>query len=298
MRLKVFQARTLAQAMMQIRGELGPDALLLATRRIAGGVEVTAALEPDMAGDGPAPPRGDALALDYHAVPAALAARLAADGPLEDALVRLLRFEPLALLPARAPVLLAGPPGAGKTLTAARLATRLVLAGRAPLVVTADAQRAGGAEQLAAFTRLLGVRLFVAEGGASLGAALAQREPGRAAIIDLPGSDPRHAQERAELAALAGVAAGELVTVLPAGLDPAEAAELAQGYREAGARRLVVTRLDVARRLGAVVAAAHAGLALSDAGIGPGAADGLVPLTPALLAGRLARIPEGPAIHG
>jgi flagellar biosynthesis protein FlhF len=79
-----------------------------------------------------------------------------------------------------------------------------------------------------------------------------------------------------------------VVLVLPAGLDPAEAADLAVAYAEAGASLLIVTRLDLARRLGSVVAAAGAArLVLTEAGIGPGAADGLVQLTPALLAGRL-----------
>jgi hypothetical protein len=40
-----------------------------------------------------------------------------------------------------------------------------------------------------------------------------------------------------------------------------------------------------------VLAAAAAGLTLVEAGVGPGAADGLVPLTPDLLARRLMRIP-------
>jgi hypothetical protein len=76
--------------------------------------------------------------------------------------------------------------------------------------------------------------------------------------------------------------------VLPAGLDPAEAADLAVAFAEAGASLLIVTRLDLARRLGGVVAAAAAArLPLTEAGIGPGAADGLVRLTPAFLATRL-----------
>ena len=76
--------------------------------------------------------------------------------------------------------------------------------------------------------------------------------------------------------------------VLPAGLDPAESAELAIAHAEAGALSLIVTRLDLSHRLGGVIAAASAGgLPLTEAGIGPGAADGLVPFTPALLAERL-----------
>ena len=47
MRLKLFRAPAMAAAMAQVRAELGPDALILGTRRVAGGVEITAALEPD-----------------------------------------------------------------------------------------------------------------------------------------------------------------------------------------------------------------------------------------------------------
>ena len=82
-----------------------------------------------------------------------------------------------------------------------------------------------------------------------------------------------------------------IAVVIPAGADPGEAAEAAAALAEGGARLLVATRLDVARRLGSILAAAEAGLALAEAGIGPGAADGLVPFTPALLAARLLRQP-------
>ena len=53
-----------------------------------------------------------------------------------------------------------------------------------------------------------------------------------------------------ELTALAATARAAMVLVLPAGLDPAEAADQAQAYVAAGARLLVATRLDLARRLG------------------------------------------------
>jgi flagellar biosynthesis protein FlhF len=75
--------------------------------------------------------------------------------------------------------------------------------------------------------------------------------------------------------------------VLPAGLDAAEATDLAQAFAAMGARFLVATRLDVGRRLGGILAASAAGLALAEAGIGPGAADGMIPLTPVWLAERL-----------
>jgi flagellar biosynthesis protein FlhF len=56
---------------------------------------------------------------------------------------------------------------------------------------------------------------------------------------------------------------------------------------------LIATRLDLAHRLGGVVAAAAAShLLLAEAGIGPGAADGLIPFTPSILAARLCRFGE------
>ncbi|WP_175562720.1 hypothetical protein [Muricoccus roseus] len=158
MRLRVFRAARMADAMAECRQALGPDALILSTRRTAAGVEVTAALEPaeeplppppgPAPGPGPAP-AGPPDPLGRHNIPAALRARFGTGGAA--ALAAALRFGgvPEAV---RQPLALVGPPGAGKTLTCAKLATRLVLGGAAPLVVTADSQRAGATEQIAAFT--------------------------------------------------------------------------------------------------------------------------------------------------
>ncbi len=55
MRLKLYRAATVPQAMSRVRAELGADALILATRRVAEGVEVTAALEPHAPASPPRP---------------------------------------------------------------------------------------------------------------------------------------------------------------------------------------------------------------------------------------------------
>ena len=214
-----------------------------------------------------------------------LAASLAAGPELSAALAAHFTFQ---RLPADRPLLFVGPPGAGKTLTTARLATRHVLGGAAPTIITADGKRAGAAEQLAAYTRLLSLTLILAPDAVTLARALARpRSPGPV-LIDCPGTDPFHAPDREEIQAFAATAKAVVILVLPAGLCPDEAADLGQAYARAGATHLVATRLDLARRVGSILAAAHAArLALAEAGIGPGAADGLVPLTPELLATRL-----------
>jgi len=303
MRLKLYRARAMREAMEQVRRELGDDALIVDTRRIVGGVEITVAIEPEAVlseppfpSPSPSPP-GDPerlAALSYHAVPTALAARLQA-GPLAFALSAALHFAGLPLSPGSRPLLLAGPPGGGKTLTAARLATRLVLRGATPLVITTDGKRAGAVEQLAAFTRLLGVELQTADDPVLLARALQRRSDGAPVLIDTAGCDPFDPGEREVLRTLAVSAGAVVAAVLPAGGDAAESAELAAALAGTGATLLIATRLDVARRLGGILAAAAAGLALAEAGIGPGAADGLVPLTPDLLAARLQRSADNAA---
>lgn len=287
MRLKLYRARDIAGAMAQVRAELGADALILSTRRVGEGVEVTAALEDPAPLALVASDPGREAALAWHGVPAPLARTLLA-GTLADALRHGFGFAPIPTTPGDPPLLLTGPPGGGKTLTAAKLATRLVLAGSAPLVVTADGKRAGATEQLAAFTRLLGLQLVVAHNPLTAARALTRRQGAAPVILDGPGCNPFDPAQRDELAALAAATGARTALVLPAGVCPAEAGELGSAFAEAGASLLIATRLDAARRLGGILAAADAGgLALAEGGTGPGAADGLVPLTPERLAERL-----------
>ena len=287
MRLKLFHAPTMAAAMAAVRAELGDDALILNTKRVANGVEIAAALEADPEPDLTPPDPARISALAWHGVPAALHASLV-HGDLIAAIGKAIMFGALPLAPHDPPLLLTGAPGAGKTLTAVRLATRLVMAGTPPMVISTDGKRAGATEQLAAFTRLLGVDLLVASHPVSLARALARRRDGAPVLIDTAGADIREAEQMRELKELCQSADAHMALVLPAGLDPAEAGDLAAAHVAAGARSLIATRLDLSRRMGSVVASASGtGLKLTEAGIGASAADGLVPFTPALLAARL-----------
>ena len=301
MRLKLYRAATVAQAMAQVRSDLGPEALILSTRRTGEGVVLTAAIDPDDVQPAPLPtipvltasepqPSADVL---RQGLPASLAAMLG--GPdLKGNLAALLRFGPLpGGFAERSPhgrLLLAGLPGAGKTLSIARLATQLVLAGVRPAVITADGRRAGAAEELAAYTRLLGLDLMVASTPATLKRALTTGacQAGGPVLIDTSGINPFVTAELDGLAELARAAEAEPVLVMAAGQDAEDSADQAEAFARAGVAHLLVTRLDLARRVGGVVMAAHAGkLTLT---LACGAACATVPaepMTPALLAGKL-----------
>src|SRR5687767_2775033 len=47
MKIKTYNCRDMRSALRQVREEQGPDAVILSTRHLAGGVEVTVAVDPD-----------------------------------------------------------------------------------------------------------------------------------------------------------------------------------------------------------------------------------------------------------
>ncbi len=332
MRLKAYTAATIAEAMQQIREELGEDAAIVATDTDGNGVRVVAALDAEPA---PAAPRSvpqpvawptvaakrpeptaeprerasaaptaerDAVlarALAHHGVPEAIVANLVGGAPqgatpaatLAARVAQLLRFGNLADRRETSPVLLAGPPGAGKTLVAAKLAARAALKGQAIRIVTTDIGSAGAIEQLTAFTEPLNIELETADGPAALARVLSQtptaviRDGKPQVVIDTRGVNPFDAVEMAGLSALIVASRAEATLVLPAGGDAHESAEMAEAFAHIGCSRLVTTRLDIARRLGGILAAATVGrLALAETGASPIVAHGLQTLNPQLLA--------------
>jgi flagellar biosynthesis protein FlhF len=303
MRLRSFTARTMPDAMALVRQQLGADAVILSTQRGGAGVVVTAALdeidEPTadmLAGE----PQQDPIeilheTLAAHGTPARLvdkllaaAAELAALPPIDalaGSLEKTLNFAPLVLRRGAKALIMVGPPGAGKTVVTAKLATRAVLAGRAVRVISSDTVRAGGIAQLEAFTRLLGIALHRAESEHEMERLTLAATPDEIVLIDSGGINPYSASDRRELADLIAAARAEPIFVLPAGGDVFDTIEMAQAFRLLGAARLLVTRLDMVHRLGSVLGAAEAsGLGFCGAGTASDVAKGLTPLNPVALA--------------
>lgn len=318
MQTRIFTGPDRDAAVARLRAELGEDAIILDIDAPPGGpARVVAApgeaMPDDQARtnagatrpqDAPAadpdrPPAARsvlATLLARHNVPAGLAARMlrsefAGDAlatSLPAALAANLEFARLPVGAAASRILVAGPAGAGKTSTCAKLAARILLAGGQPCLASTDDWRVGGAEQLRRYAEAMGCAFEEATKPQDL-AALASRLPaGTALVVDTPGLDPLQA---AEVDALAGWCAALRVApilVLPAGLDADEAADTALGFAALGATMLVASRVDAARRLGGILSAADAAsLALCAAGNAPRIADGLVDLDAQALADML-----------
>lgn len=228
----------------------------------------TAGLMADAARLGPSPgPESLAQALDLHIAFAPLPAEL------ETALV------------------LIGQPGAGKTAAAAKIAVRAVLAGRAAALVTTD-MSAGALGQIEAFADLIRLPVEAAADPEALREVVARliaEDPGRAVIVDTQGVNPFDRAElthlRRLIAACGQDAEPVLVAAAQGGRDIEDQAVI---FKALGARRLIATRLDVARRLGGLICAAQAaGLALAQASASPYIAETMEPLNPFALARRL-----------
>lgn len=319
MRLKSFEAASLPEAMKAVRAHFGPNAIILSTLDDGPGgrVRVTAAIEEEALEAAAEVTRqsdlkeldGLASALSFHRMPqglseqtlAAAAAALPSGDPvlaLASALEAGFGFQPFDAQTEEGPLLLLGPPGGGKTSSAAKLCTLAKLAGRKTTLITMDGEKAGGRHQIAAFAKALEAKVYEAKDAAVLGRSLEALEKDQLVVIDTPGANAFDPAELDRLQAALAASGAAPVLVLPAGGDALESAEIAQAFAGLAAGgtplRLIATKLDAARRLGGLLSASHvtAGL-LSAAGIAPQVAGGLVPLDPVTLARMM--LPEGSA---
>jgi len=310
MRLKTFNAKTMNEAMDLVRAELGADAIIIQSDEGKSGVRITAALEA-----GSTPPTPDAApspnqtplayeashelpkavefdtadiraVLNHHSLPFDTAGHIEQSassvnaGSLSEAigtaLETTIRFSPITDAHAR-PIMLVGPPGAGKTICAAKLTADALLHDRQVHLISTDTVKAAGIQQLDHFAQLMKQTVSTADTPAELAAVVNSRKNHNClTIIDTPGTNAFDMQELEELLKFIQKIDAEPVLVLPAGLDPLDAQEIAGVFARMGCQRFIATRLDAARRYAGIVMAARPGfLSLAAISRSPYVADGL-----------------------
>jgi len=312
MRIRTFTAASMSEAMALVRREMGLDAIIISTRNNPrGNVEVRAAVEdaaPTAKAEEAARARrhNDAAryeAFDYlhqltwHGAPDWFARGLSqAAEALDDlepvpalaaAMDARLGFSPLPIASETA-ILLAGGSGVGKSAALAKLAARALTGGAPVAIIAVEGANKASAAAAAVFAETAGAEFAAAPDLQQLaGLAARARAAGRVIFIDMPGVNPFDPQDALLARRCASAAWAEMVAVLPADQHPQELDDSAHVFASMGAKRAIVTRLDIARRrAGAIAAAGIAGLKLAHLSMGWQISGGLAPAT----ASRIARM--------
>jgi len=245
-------------------------------------------------------------ALDFHDVGADLAkalrktARALGGGNTAQgfaaALDACLKFAPVPALPQR-PILLIGAPGSGKTITTAKLSARAVLRGSPVDIVSADTLRTGAAEQLSMIANVMNQTVQTVDNAQMLADFLGSRDTLNAipkpCFVDCPATNPYDDRDLQHLESLINVADVEPVLICKANVSRDELCDQTKMFAAFGVRRLILSQVDVSRRLGsALTAADHAGLSIAQLSASPYVADGLEAIDAAKLSERLLATPQ------
>ncbi len=299
----IVSSRTLEEGGMRVTAAVDEEPLRDPVEALVDGIEDPALLFGGIRdyGDLPDPDLDNKVeriskALLWHRVPADLHDRIVtaaeqsknagdARAVLAETFEQVFRFHPLEAKPFETPLMLVGQPGAGKTTTIAKIAARGVMENLKPAVITADTVRAGGVEQLAAFTKVLKLELAKVNSPDQLKDALNDNKKSDQILVDCPGVNAFDAASMKELHAFVKSSSMELIVALSGGMDVEESAEVARAFAVLGARSIIPTRLDISRRLGGILAAAdQAGLAFAGMGHKADIATGFAPLDAKTLA--------------
>ncbi|WP_262694811.1 flagellar biosynthesis protein FlhF [Kordiimonas aquimaris] len=327
MRLKTFHEKTMKQVMEAVRNEMGADAIIVQIEENEGGVRVTAAIEAiassrvpealqqtyetpvSFEASYPLTPTKEydsadiAAVINHHGLPFETAEHLktalnaieksSLSSAFADALDTTIRFNPLTDVATR-PIMLVGPPGVGKTITTAKLTADALLHERSVHIITTDTIKAGGLQQLDHFAQLMKQTVSTADTPEELAAIVrARTTPADLTLIDTSGTNPFDMEELKLLLGMIQAIDAEPVLVLPAGLDPLDAQEIAGIFARLGCRRFIATKLDAARRYAGLVMAARPGyLAMAGISRSPYVAEGLEPATPVNFAKLLTSLPR------
>lgn len=205
--------------------------------------------------------------------------------------------EDAAAAPAQV-VVVAGPPGAGKTLTLVKLAASLGLARRRTVqILSADSVKIGAPDQLRTYAAILGVPFEFAQTPGALERAVEASRGRKLILIDTPGYSPREMGEAKPLAAaIAKMSGAEVHLVLSASTKNADLLRAVESYRVFAPHRLLFTRLDETASYGSILnTAIRSGLPVSFLCRGQSVPEDIEPAAAEVLLGAAKRESEGVA---
>lgn len=314
MRMKLYSASNREEVMALIMQEMGKDAVILSEGECDDGYEARAAVEratsvvaPNFASKPVAAPQLQVSRyrerlkeiMMWHAAPEGFADMVATSGSrlagaptdpaagFSSALEGVIGFAPVQPT-LNKPIMLVGPPGSGKTSTAAKLIRRARAANVKAVPIVGDFDATAGGHQLAAYLQQThGDIESFPEPGELISSVKRHHDSGEGVVIDIPAINPMDREDLQRLDDLINLMNVEPILVLSAEGHPLDLEESVRAFADLGINRCIVTKLDVVRRRGGVLFALASGkMNLSHLALTPFIGGGLIPATP----NRLARI--------
>ncbi|KXV06472.1 P-loop NTPase family protein [Acetobacter malorum] len=233
--------------------------------------------------------------LKWHSLPRELITALSG-GTLASGLERLLTFGDLPVAPGK-PIAFSGASGSGKTMALAKLAVRLsqqnVAGQRPPLVVACDTTP-GSFAKLVTILDPYNVQVI---DGKDLPNEIpeilkSKRTASRRVLVDLPGVCIYNQTAMSRISDIIRVLNSSLCVVIPAGMDPEEAADIASAMSMIGAKYVIGSRLEQSGRIGGLLTAAACGLTMTYGSHSEHITKGFSLLTPNVAAKRLLNLPS------
>ncbi|MFL6676016.1 MAG: flagellar biosynthesis protein FlhF [Massilia sp.] len=151
---------------------------------------------------------------------------------------------------------LVGPTGVGKTTTTAKLAARCVMRHGADklALITTDAYRIGGHEQLRIYGKILGVMVHSVKDEADLRIALKELKNKHTVLIDTIGMSQRDQMVTEQVAMLSGSGSDvKRLLCLNATSTNETLNEVVRAYQGSGLAGVIMTKLDEAASIGGVL---------------------------------------------
>lgn len=191
------------------------------------------------------------------------------------------------------PIALGGASGSGKSLTLAKLAARyarqaIQSAGqiKEPLVLACD-DTPGSYEKLKSV--LKGCRVSIQQPPNSIYGLDGEN---RVVLIDLPGINIYSKTAMKHMMDIVERFRARMSLVIPAGMDPEEAADIAGIFKNCGTNTLIASRLEQSGRIGSVITAAACGLKLTYGSYSGNVNEGFSKLSAQMIADRLIQLPK------
>ena len=271
MRIKNFIANDMQEALREVRSLLGEDAIIISNEIIDGKVHIRAATDEfeEISFDEDENPQLDfryfddgALreSLDYHCVLELVKERILSrtrEHGLDKAFSMLFDYQPLLNNRCNVKMFL-GTPGSGKSTAIAKAATMIKLKGKTSCIISVDNIRAGANKQLEAFADILDTDFLFCKGEKSLYLTVEKaKNQFDYVLIDTPGINPFIQDDVNGLLPFVEAVKADKILALDASKNTNEAIDIAEIFVQLGARFLLPTRMDLTRRMGAILSVSN-----------------------------------------